>query len=310
MAEEEDWEDEFKEQRGRVRTDERVVGTIRMYWNLMVAESVKYGSNGEDVNREGYRNFHLRVSKSLASNFDMDTAEAVANKDWAEDITAFSGDSKDLIWLEEVKKKFKDVTANIVGTMGWKALFERYDKDGSGEIDFGEFCEAARSDMNIPDTLISDADLQALFAEADDDGSGEMSGEEFSAWILAPLGIGATGLAATKAKFREATTQLVTAIGWQALFATYDTDGSGTLDKDEFIAAVRKDCDISERVVEDAALSKMFDAVDDDASGEIDCAEFEQLLASDALAQDMTFEVFFAAMFQLVDLWTTDPPEP
>ena len=48
----------------------------------------------------------------------------------------------------------------------------------------------------------------------------------------------------------------------------------------------------------------------DDASGEIDCAEFEQLLASDALAQDMTFEVFFAAMFQLVDLWTTDPPEP
>ena len=220
MAEEEDWEDEFKEQRGRVRTDERVVGTIRMYWNLMVAESVKYGSNGEDVNREGYRNFHLRVSKSLASNFDMDTAEAVANKDWAEDITAFSGDSKDLIWLEEVKKKFKDVTANIV------------------------------------------------------------------------------------------TTQLVTAIGWQALFATYDTDGSGTLDKDEFIAAVRKDCDISERVVEDAALSKMFDAVDDDASGEIDCAEFEQLLASDALAQDMTFEVFFAAMFQLVDLWTTDPPEP
>ena len=56
--------------------------------------------------------------------------------------------------------------------------------------------------------------------------------------------------------------------------------------------------------------SRIIFAADDDASGEIDCAEFEQLLASDALAQDMTFEVFFAAMFQLVDLWTTDPPEP
>ena len=67
--------------------------------------------------------------------------------------------------------------------------------------------------------------------------------------------------------------------------------------------------DISERVVSDEDLGKMFDAVDDDGSGEIDCEEFETLLTSDALAQDMTFEVFYEAMFQLVDLWTSDPPK-
>ena len=48
--------------------------------------------------------------------------------------------------------------------------------------------------------------------------------------------------------------------------------------------------------------------MDDDGSGEIDCQEFEQLLGSDAFTQDMTFEVFYEAMFQLVDLWTADPP--
>ena len=86
-------------------------------------ESVRFGGNGCDVNREGYRNFHLRVSKSLEARFDMATAEAVANKDWAEDITAFSGDSTDLVWLEEVKKKFREVTQETVNKQGWAALF-------------------------------------------------------------------------------------------------------------------------------------------------------------------------------------------
>ena len=76
-----------------------------------------------------------------------------------------------------------------------------------------------------------------------------------------------------KEVFRKASAPVVTKVGWAAVFATYDTDGSGALDKEEFIGkspsrsfvihrpvlrdclffvstgAVRKDCDISERVV-------------------------------------------------------------
>ena len=36
---------------------------------------------------------HLRVSKALKAGFDLKTAENIANMDWAEDITAFSGDA-------------------------------------------------------------------------------------------------------------------------------------------------------------------------------------------------------------------------
>ena len=64
---------------------------------------------------------HLRISKSLDSTFDFETAENVANTDWAEDITAFSGDSGVTIWLEEVKKKLKTATAATVtdASGGW-----------------------------------------------------------------------------------------------------------------------------------------------------------------------------------------------
>ena len=80
-----------------------------------------------------YSPVHLRISKSLAVNFDFQTASNVANTDWAEDITAFSGDSGVTIWLEEVKKKFKAATAATVtdASGGWAALFEKYDDDGA-----------------------------------------------------------------------------------------------------------------------------------------------------------------------------------
>jgi Ca2+-binding EF-hand superfamily protein len=302
------------EQREFVKNHAETRAGVRLYWDLMVMESVRFGGNGCDVNREGYRNFHLRVSKSLEARFDMATAEAVANKDWAEDITAFSGDSTDLIWLEEVKKKFREVTQETVNKQGWAALFARYDSDGSGDIDFDEFAAAARTDCGIAPGVIADEELRELFSQADDDGSGEVDSTEFCAWIMKADNGGAASPTAgrmreVKEQFRAATEPVVTKIGWAAVFASYDTDGSGALDKEEFIGAVRKDCDLNEKVLSDADLGKMFDAVDDDGSGEIDCDEFEQLLTSDALAQDMTFEVFYEAMFQLVDLWTSDPPE-
>ena len=205
-----------------VKASAIVRAAVRLYWDLTVTVSAAFGGNGVDVNREGYRNFHLRVSKSLESKFDMVTAEDVANKDWAEDITAFSGDSTDLIWLEEVKKKFREVTKDIIAKQGWAALFNRYDKNGSGDIDFEEFSAAARSDCAISLEMISDDDLRALFAEADDDGSGELDSEEFCNWMVSEdtqAQIGHPHLREVKAVFQEASAPIVTKIGWVVVFA-------------------------------------------------------------------------------------------
>ena len=53
---------------------------------------------------------HLRISKVLVFGFSLETATDMATNDWAEDITAYSGDSKIDIWLEELKKKLREDT--------------------------------------------------------------------------------------------------------------------------------------------------------------------------------------------------------
>jgi hypothetical protein len=51
------------------------------------------GRGSSYVSREAYSALHIRISKALDTSFDVSEAENVANSDWAEDITAFSGDS-------------------------------------------------------------------------------------------------------------------------------------------------------------------------------------------------------------------------
>jgi hypothetical protein len=95
-------------------------------------------------------------------------------------------------------------------------------------------------------------------------------------------------------------------IGWTKLFERYDDDGSGELDSTEFTKAVRQDCGINEHVVSDADLHEMFASVDVDGSGAVSAAEFEAFLHTSPLAQDMEFDVFAEAMYQLCDLWVKE----
>eukprot|EP01052_Picozoa_sp_SAG31_P039963 SAG31_NODE_5670_length_2392_cov_1.739206_1_plen_158_part_00 len=87
-------------------------------WSLMVSESCRLRGvpvlPDSTVTRSGYVAMHMRVSKALDAAFDVEKADHVANADWAEDITAFSGDSSASIWLEEVKKKFKSHASRMV----------------------------------------------------------------------------------------------------------------------------------------------------------------------------------------------------
>ena len=72
-----------------------------------------------------------------------------------------------------------------------------------------------------------------------------------------------------------------------ALFKHYDRDNSGELDFDEFRRAVRKDGKLTEEVVADADLEKMFAAVDTDGGGSIGLDEFEELLGASGPSQVM-----------------------
>ena len=76
----------------RLRKSKRVVSAVRRFWDLMVIESESLGGTEGMVNREGYTQMHIRVSKALQANFEYDQAHDVAGGDWAGDIINFSGD--------------------------------------------------------------------------------------------------------------------------------------------------------------------------------------------------------------------------
>ena len=319
------------DQRAKLRSSKLVDHEVRRLWDVMVSESMRLeagtlahrkeakreGVAGrwrrlrqasrlslQKVTRPGYTEMHLRISKFLRASFGLEMAISIAQTDWAEDITAYSGDSVVDIWLEELKKKLRDETASTVALLGWKRIFNRYDDDGSGLIELKEFRAAVRNDMRLGDDVISTHELDQLFAQADADGGGSLTSEEFATWVLdTATGDSSPRQVQAKTLIQDASRAIVTQIGWDELFLSKDTDGGGTLGMAEFGAIVRGDCEIDETALPEEELAQLFQAVDTDASGEISPEEFGTFISSDRLAMDMTYDIFAESCFQLAQMW-------
>ena len=65
---------------------------------------------------------------------------------------------------------------------------------------------------------------------------------------------------------------------WQSLFDSYDRDGTGGLDMDEFIQVVRKDAEIPEQKFSDTEVRHLFSTIDTDGNGTIKVEEFTDWL--------------------------------
>ena len=79
-------------------------------------------------------------------------------------------------------------------------LFQQYDHDNSGELDYREFCNAVRKGGQMKQSMISDAELEALFTCVDGDGSGDISISELQAFVW---GSGSKTARGTQAKVAE-----------------------------------------------------------------------------------------------------------
>jgi hypothetical protein len=77
-----------------------------------------------------------------------------------------------------------------------------------------------------------------------------------------------------RSEFRNKCTQKAQALGIAAVINQYDSDCSGALDLEEFVAAVRWDMKVDEEDVSENELQQLFSAVDTDNSGEVDAEEF------------------------------------
>jgi calcium-dependent protein kinase len=182
-------------------------------------------------------------------------------------------------------------------------LFEHFDRDNSGELDFDEFRRAIRKEGKLKQNEWPDSQLRQLFRLVDADASGTITADEFVQWMGgdAPEDDAATrrrgakaakkvhskdqsalnaDIARLKRNFRAAAYH----DGQQdlaALFRFYDRDNSGTIGVEEFRQAARKHGKVTAAKMSDAELTRLFAQADEDGSGEIEVDEFVEFINRD-----------------------------
>ena len=133
-------------------------------------------------------------------------------------------------------------------------------KDEDSELDLDGFRQLVRA--REPGNKQTDAELAKRFTELDADGSGTVDVHEYEGGLI----LDALGKKTDPFK----------------LFQEADVDGNHTIDRGEFTAALRA-LGLVDAAVSDASISIVFDALDDDGSGEIDWKELKLKLAPNAI---------------------------
>lgn len=175
-----------------------------------------------------------------------------------------------------------------------------------------------------------------MFAAVDADGGGTLSAAEFCGWLEEEGRDAVDRFRQGNVREDDAFTKVVTAfvdashaavtkLGWEELFRNYDDDGSGELEIDEFLVAVRTETKLPHSEVSDvelkvtvatygvaarchrpdsvASMQDLFKLIDEDNSGAISGEEFSALLSADVDETAMPMAAFEASMFELVDVW-------
>jgi len=200
--------------------------------------------------------------------------------------------------IEGIKKKITAAAYTATGQTDFRKLFQKYDKDNSGNIDFNEFLQAVRKDARLTPAEASDGFLKELFEEIDKDGGGEINyEEEFTEWVGYDSVKAEAQLEKNRSIERELTKKILekrkdagilrpkhieqirqkmkakaydsSGLNFDKLYKFYDRNNDGTMDFSEFANAVRKDGEISKTEVADEQLRTLFDQLDKDGGGEI-----------------------------------------
>ena len=165
----------------------------------------------------------------------------------------------------------------------WEILFKRLDADFSGRLDYVEFEEAVREELQVPDT--TEEELWALWTYVDQDKSGEVTIGEFQhgCYLLIlqnwPV-LTKKSLANVVSVINTAATKWQGGVfSWYKVFKAMDTDENDRLGFDELERVVRANAtqgglSLPPTELADSDLRGLWRLLDADCSGEVTVDEF------------------------------------
>jgi len=158
----------------------------------------------------------------------------------------------------------------------WKKLFLSYDKDKSGTITFKELRSLIRNCLHLSEASCTDNDLKLCFARLDEDGSGAIEFDEFCTFVQArkqtakevPSSVGrALRLAMAREKVRSEAEL-------RQLFDKADMDNDNNMSVYELSRFFRDVLRLSQHEVSEFHIKKLFKMLDADFTGSISQDEF------------------------------------
>jgi len=158
----------------------------------------------------------------------------------------------------------------------WKKLFLSYDKDKSGTITFKELRSLIRNCLHLSEGSCTDNDLKLVFARLDEDGSGAIEFDEFCTFVQArkqmakevPSSVGrALRLAMAREKVRSE-------VELRQLFEKSDLDNDNNMSVYELSRFFREVLRLSQHEVSEFHIKKLFKMLDEDFTGSISQGEF------------------------------------
>lgn len=157
-----------------------------------------------------------------------------------------------------------------------KALFDKYDKDKSGQLSVAEV-SAVLADLNLtPKTHEEQHEIRILIQDVDEDGSGELSFQEFqmlSQRVVERLMM--LNLEAGKNLALELGFSINELKELRSVFDQLDTDGSNAID----IGEARQALNLLNRKIAEEQFRQVWQKIDVDGSDELDFSEFLRLMS-------------------------------
>ena len=215
--------------------------TARIYTVCTSIEMLRDKEAIEKIVREQkYEKCSKAIEMLFTLNYYLEQAHQLENASKID--RASSGAAVFVAETPEEQKALDDLTE----------LFQAFDEDGSGELS----AEEVKSLLQTMGTNLADDELHKLIRVMDADGSGEISLDELASVML------------NKKKLNGQKTKL-SEVGKQ-LFDMFDKEGDGTINVEEMVdcfGKMGKNWDMAE-------VRLFFDLIDTDGSGEVDRAEF------------------------------------